>query len=602
MKTVAVLGGGVGGLTAAHELVERGFVVDVYERDPVSFGGKARSVRVVGTGRDGRRDLPGEHGFRFFPGFYRHLPDTMKRIPFAANPNGVFDNLVPATHMQLARKGKSELYLPLALPTTIRQGREWLGAVLQLKDVELTPADLAFFSLRMMTLLTSCDERRRAQWERVPWWEFIDAPNRSADYARLLARGLTRTLVAMKAEEASTRTVGTILMQLTHDATLRFRDCDRLLSGPTSDVWIEPWLSYLRRRGVRLHSGVVVNELTLGGGRIVHAGATVGGKPREIVADAFVCALPVEVTAQLVTPELAAAAPSLAKLRELKTEWMSGIQFYLDRDPAVGRGHTIYTDSSWALTSISQRQFWPNVDLSQFGDGRVRGILSVDISDWELPGTETTAKPARSCTAEEVARETWAQIVAHLSEDGVDELEGAEVLGWSLDPSLTFGPTGVENAEPLLVNTAGSLQYRPEPVTEIQNLFLASDYVRTHTDLATMEAANEAARRAVNGILQRASSRAPLCALYPLEEPAILAPAKALDWARFKMGQPHLLETAMDLARGISRRVRANGPRVAVVADALGSAGATGAELPVASPHDRDERFERERPIRADSL
>ena len=40
-STVAVLGGGVAGLTAAHELSERGFAVDVYEARDL-FGGKAR--------------------------------------------------------------------------------------------------------------------------------------------------------------------------------------------------------------------------------------------------------------------------------------------------------------------------------------------------------------------------------------------------------------------------------------------------------------------------------------------------------------------------------------------------------------------------------
>ena len=78
-ERVAVLGGGVAGLTAAHELAERGFEVTVYEaRD--RLGGKARSLPVPGSGADGRRDLPAEHGFRFFPGFYRHVPDTMRRI------------------------------------------------------------------------------------------------------------------------------------------------------------------------------------------------------------------------------------------------------------------------------------------------------------------------------------------------------------------------------------------------------------------------------------------------------------------------------------------------------------------------------------------
>ncbi|PRC62557.1 polyprenyl synthetase, partial [Mycobacterium sp. ITM-2017-0098] len=69
--TVAVLGGGVGGLSAAHELTDRGFDVTVYEARGV-FGGKARSMPVPGSGTGGLQDLPAEHGFRFFPGFYRH--------------------------------------------------------------------------------------------------------------------------------------------------------------------------------------------------------------------------------------------------------------------------------------------------------------------------------------------------------------------------------------------------------------------------------------------------------------------------------------------------------------------------------------------------
>ena len=79
---VAVLGGGMAGLTAAHELVERGFEVTVYERNALGRQG-AQHPGARAPARGGRRDLPGEHGFRFFPGFYHHVPDTMRRIPFA---------------------------------------------------------------------------------------------------------------------------------------------------------------------------------------------------------------------------------------------------------------------------------------------------------------------------------------------------------------------------------------------------------------------------------------------------------------------------------------------------------------------------------------
>ena len=43
---VAVLGGGVAGMSAAHELIERGFRVAVFERQTELCGGKARSIPV----------------------------------------------------------------------------------------------------------------------------------------------------------------------------------------------------------------------------------------------------------------------------------------------------------------------------------------------------------------------------------------------------------------------------------------------------------------------------------------------------------------------------------------------------------------------------
>ena len=41
-----------------------------------------------------------EHGFRFFPGFYRHLPDTMNRIP--SGQGSVLDRLVGTDELLIA--------------------------------------------------------------------------------------------------------------------------------------------------------------------------------------------------------------------------------------------------------------------------------------------------------------------------------------------------------------------------------------------------------------------------------------------------------------------------------------------------------------------
>jgi len=536
-QTVAVFGGGVAGLSAAHELAERGFQVHVYERKPV-LGGKARSIPVANSGGNGRLPLPGEHGFRFFPGFYKHIIDTMRRTPYGTDGNA-FDNLSVATRMLLARAGQTEITWLARTPRTLDDLRAVLMELFT--PFGVPPEELSFYVSRLLMVATSCAERRLAEYENIAWWDFIAAPRMSKAYQTYLGQGLTRSLVAMRAEESSTRTVGVTQLQLLYGLISPDGVFDRLLSGPTNDVWIYPWTLYLQKLGVEFHVGSSLVGIETDGTRV--AGATVEGAAGrfEVTADFYVAALPVEVMAALMSDELKRVAPSLANLEKLKTRWMNGIQFYLSQDEPLVNGHIIYLDSPWALTSISQRQFWNKVDLSQYGDGTVGGILSVDISEWEAPGV-VFGKPAQECSAEQIKQEVWTQLKQHLNVGGSAPIDDANLVTWFLDPDIEFpNPGTATNAEPLLINTAGSLQYRPEAQVELENFFVASDYVRTYTDIACMEAANEAARRAVNCLLVASGSTAPPAQLWALEDPAFLKPIQEIDRIRFTLSLPHHL-------------------------------------------------------------
>jgi uncharacterized protein with NAD-binding domain and iron-sulfur cluster len=538
--TVAVLGGGVGGLSAAHELGERGFAVSVYERQ-ASFGGKARSLAVPGSGTEGRLDLPGEHGFRFFPGFYKHLPDTMSRIPFGETGANCRDNLVQATRILLARDGKLDPVWVARFPETIDDFRTAFFALFDKLDI---PHDeIAYFVTRLLALATSCEQRFHDEFEHVPFWDFIGASTRSENYRRYLGQGMTRSLVAMRAEDTSTRTVGRILLQLFYGILVPGGVFDRLLTGPTNDVWIDPWRKHLSERlGVTLTSNAAVRSLNVSENKLRSVTIERNGRLDEISADFYVAALPVEIMQGLLTPELERAAPSLSGIRGLRTEWMNGIQFYLKTDRPLTDGHAIYLDSNWALTSISQRQFWRDVDLSRYGNGRVGGILSVDISNWTARGN-FNGKPAMAAASrEEIKDEVWAQLKAALNSEDRIQLEDDNLVDWFLDPDIQLpNPGAVTNAEPLLINHVGSLALRPEAFTEVGNLFLASDYVRTYTDLATMEAANEAARRATNAILAVSAANAPPCEFWEFDIPPPLQHAQFLDRVRMKMGLPNLI-------------------------------------------------------------
>ncbi|TXD42837.1 FAD-binding protein [Lujinxingia vulgaris] len=539
-KKVVILGGGVGGMSAAQELAERGFDVEVYERLEV-LGGKARSIPVPGSATGGRKPLPGEHGFRFFPSFYKHTFDTMKRIPYGTNRRGVYDNLIETTHVMAAREGMTEISFPLYLPERLDDW-EMLYRLIVKNEANIPRSEMLFFARKVLQFLTACTERRNTEYDDLTWWDFVEADGKSDEYVDFLAVGLTRDLVAMQAEISSSRTVARIYVQLMLGILQPWLHVDSILNGPTSRVWIDPWEAYLTQLGVNFHKGASVDSFEFDevSGRISGVNITQDGDTFQVQADYYVSALPVEVMAQKVTPKMGQKDPMLATLNQLQTGWMNGILFFLNKDIALNHGHILYVDSPWALTSIFSQNFWEDIDLDEYGNGDLKGILSICISDWNKPGV-IYGKAARDCTAEEIKEEVWAQITSRLNDTGTIYLDPADVIEWFLSPTIDIQPgQPTKNTEPLLLNTVGSLRYRPEAASQIENLFLASDYVRTNTDLATMESANEAARRAVNGILGREGWVLGLCRLYELEEPLIFKPARALDYLRFKMGLPQL--------------------------------------------------------------
>jgi uncharacterized protein with NAD-binding domain and iron-sulfur cluster len=545
--TVAVLGGGMAGLAAAHELAERGFAVTVYERN--ALGGKARSIPVAGTAKGGRRDLPGEHGFRFFPGFYHHVPDTMRRIPFAGNANGVWDNLVAASGAKWLRAGDRPDGGPFGIGPDPQQALtvDGLRRVLldELGGRDVPPQELSYFVERLLVFVTSSNERRFGQWEHVSWWDFIKADGKSPQYQKEIAAGLTRNLVAAKEHVASTRTIGHMGEAFVWNIMGRGNDGapDRVLDLPTNEAWIEPWVVHLKSLGVRFAVGRTVETLETDGGKISAARMRDRrGRRHRIAADWFVLAMPVERARRVLGPKLRALDPSFALLDQLFVDWMAGIQFYLRRKVDITKGHLTFLDAPWALTALTQGQFWGARDFARdYGDGAAVDCFSVDISDWDTPGM-LYGKPAKKCTRPEIAAEVWAQIKAHHTAG--DQLTGDIVHSWFLDPGIAWvkGRGENRNDTPLLVNTVGTWTKRPQAHTKIPNLFLAGDYLQTDIDLATMEGGNESGRAACAAILHASGSTAEPPRMYTLYEPPEFVQLKAVDAQRYKSGQPNALD------------------------------------------------------------
>lgn len=541
-KSVIVVGGGIGGLSVAHELVERGFDVTVFEQNTIP-GGKARSMYIEGSGKAGRRSLPAEHGFRFFPGFYKHVIDTMSRIPYRDNPNGVADNLVDVKHIINTRLGQD--FYPWSL---IPEAQLWNRAdqvIGMLSDLGngIPEGEAAHYFQKIWQFWTSSSSRIFYQYEKMSWWEFVEAENKSAAFKQYAVKGATTQTVASKANLANAATIGNAGIRMVIDTFVKNQPGDRALNGPTNEVWIQPWIDHLRSKGAKYKLGHSLEGISFDGNKVT--GVTISHKKlaKTFHADFYVLALPVEVVTRFITPEMIVKDRQLEGLSTLQnmTEWMNGIMFYLNTEFPQASTHMSYLDSPWALTSIAQSSLWRSeYDLHNYGNGKVKDILSVVISDWDTPG-ELHKKPAMACTSEEIKEEVWFQLEKALNDKNRNLISYRMIEDWYLDPDIQdseINPHKKINLEPLLVNLANSWRLRPNAHTKIPNMMFAADFVRTTTDLATMEAANEAGRRAVNAILDTLDSKLPRAELFSWERPWYLKPLLWYDAVRFRLGLP----------------------------------------------------------------
>src|SRR5262245_62589706 len=139
----------------------------------------------------------------------------------------------------------------------------------------------------------------------------MPASSMSDAYRRVVVSGLTQNFVAMDGEKSSTKSVINILARLLNDFLTAGSTLDRILNGPTSEVWIDPWIRYLtatdsdeqakaRERGegtVTFCDEARVTRLGFDPAKNRITGVYVGKNEELKYADAdyFIAAVPVEV-------------------------------------------------------------------------------------------------------------------------------------------------------------------------------------------------------------------------------------------------------------------------------------------------------------------
>ncbi len=571
--------------------------------------------------------LPGEHGYRFFPAFYRHLFDTMKRTPLleeqrmtleefsqgVAGPDArrgrdgavgshktmnarrheryklvetgrtTYDNIVSVDYHSIAqehRRPELPEVLTRSQPTSLREAMASFHAAQD--ELGFEALDLARYQLKVLEYVTMCAERRR-ELADVSWAEFIQIETYSEQFQKVMDIW-PQALIGMRAYEADAQTSGNISVQMMLDQLRAGGFRDGTLNGPTSVAWLDPWRRYLEDQGVAFEGGELAS-ITPG---------DASGRPVFTLSDGrtfaergyVILAVPVEIAQQVVAgfgdrldrgvklrrfdgTDLERVSAFVRWDRTLASEahpdgplqHFSGIQYYLEQDHSLVRGHTYFANSPWGVTSISQAQFRVHrPDWRQ----QYRGILSVDIGSCYDRG-RLGAPSVWGSTPEQVAREIWGQMNDAI---GIEEQKLPDPLWYHIDDDLRFDDAkpGVDhNRTPYLLSRPKEFAERPGRISQehgvaydvafaddagFHGIVLAGSYMQTYTRLATMESANESGRHAVNAIIRDCRRRGgpgtrvgQLCPTWNPEDAEFpdLLWLKELDQRLKERGLPHLV-------------------------------------------------------------
>jgi len=215
-----------------------------------------------------RPQLPGEHGYRFFPSYYRHVFDTMRRIPRQTAPGRalagtVLDNLVPLPEIGIFSQSSAPFIMswtpspPGAALSRADYNRR------NLAGLRISSQDLLQFSLRILRYMTSSSRRRAQELEDVSWWQYLQGyePRTGSslyqytEQFKNLVNSSGRVLAAFDGANGDARTCGNTYVQLLTQALVPTEYGNCILNGPTTEAWFTHWRRYLEELEVEFHHG-----------------------------------------------------------------------------------------------------------------------------------------------------------------------------------------------------------------------------------------------------------------------------------------------------------------------------------------------------------
>ena len=589
---VNIYGCGLSGLTVAHELVEKGFQVEIFEKAPIG-GGMARSFRYS-------NGVPTEHSWRGYGPFYKNVFDIMKRIPVKEtcprDDFGTYYSLEEVkkhtTKDSLWTYYKGEVYdvtefmgshpggslILNAGGKDLEQVWEDLGyswhmenpyVMKTLKKYKIGKLKEGFQSktaydnlnterLKFFLLDNSVSEKKASvKIHDLPYLGYIFSKvlfsnKRRRDYYKISFDKLVKNKISKSSyrylvdfaggagygmDKKSLSYAHQVLFTLKFFYKNKFTSA-KVLNKPTSEGWIEPWISFLRNKGVKFNFNVSLERVKHDGKKIEYC--VVNGT--RVVAKEHIFALdPYSLNQILKKSNFPVLQPKIEKLSTVNNQISFRLGFRKKVKIPIKNAGLTFVEAPYNITTYFQEDHWcPGTNLGM--DGKIKSLMSGCLTTPYYPGV-IYKKSGISLTKQQLLEEIIEQIF--MSEDFLNIVEN-KITKEDIIFKEIFSDWEEKNGRLVSknvkwVNNTLNQEYRPLGNTKYSNMFLTGGHNLTTVDVWTMESTVESGKITSNMILEKYNKKKAYLYSHS-EKNEIIKTIQKMDDFLYSVGLPNIVD------------------------------------------------------------
>lgn len=469
MDNVIIIGGGIAGLTAAHELIDEGYHVMLIERNDI-VGGLARTYQDAAN-----KICPYEYSWRAYGKWYQNVYNIMKRIPYTESTS-VYDKLVTLQGGPKTCNKKIPLY-----ENSFRQ--------MPHKDIiKLLPTVVKYYS--------SSNQKNIDDLSGIGLREFIIKTGLSKTGEDLMGK-IVGPYLGFDYHNASLYDLLYAHEMISNNSSSLFNFS--ITSLPTNYIWFNKWTSLLISKGLDLRLNTQVIKLNFKNNKIlsIHTHNKLTGQNEIIKGQYYINCTGPEILKDFLYPfRLSLFYKNIKNVAANGRQIQLSIYYYINKKIYLQNKNTLayLPNTPWLLMVLPTGHIWGDKYLSKYCDSKIKEVISVGICEPYVKGI-LIKKPWSKCNRKEIEIEAWYQLMN--DKDFINNIcikgsiNNIKIIDFKMWDSFVYKNGKIDTYEPKWANNINTIQYRPNVACPIKNLFISGAYTNTSTCIYSMESAAE---------------------------------------------------------------------------------------------------------------